>query len=78
MSDRKKIKDILKEYTEEELFDYKPNFSAEDLIKYIDSEWDIEILNMINSKINERIEYLTNISDMGKKTVVRGFINNAD
>jgi len=78
MSDRKKIKDILKEYTEEELFDYKPNFSAEDLIKYIDSEWDIEILNMINSKINERIEYLTNISDMGKKTVVRGFRNNED
>ena len=58
MSDRKKIKDILKEYTEEELFDYKPNFSAEDLIKYIDSEWDIEILNMISSKINERIGYL--------------------
>jgi len=78
MSDRKKIKDILKEYTEEELFDYKPNFSAEDLIKYIDSEWDIEILNMINSKINERIEYLTNISDMSKKTVVRGFKNNED
>ena len=78
MSDRKKIKDILKEYTEEELFNYKPNFSAEDLIKYIDSEWDIEILNMINSKINERIEYLTNISDMSKKTVVRGFKNNED
>ncbi len=78
MSDRKKIKDILKEYTEEELFDYKPNFSAEDLIKYIDSEWDVEILNMISSKINERIGYLTNITDMGKKTVVRGFRNNED
>lgn len=78
MSDRKKIKDILKEYTEEELFDYKPNFSAEDLIKYIDSEWDIEILNMISSKINERIGYLTNIIDMGQKTVVRGFRNNED
>lgn len=78
MSDRKKIKDILKEYTEEELFDYKPNFSAEDLIKYIDSEWDIEILNMISSKINERIGYLTNITDMGQKTVVRGFRNNED
>ena len=78
MGDRKIIKNVLKEYTEEELFDYKPNFSADDLLKYIESEWDIEILNMINSKINERIDYLIHITDMSKKTVVRGFKNNED
>jgi len=78
MGDRKIIKNVLKEYTEEELFDYKPNFSAEDLLKYIESEWDVEILNTINSKINERIDYLIHITDMSKKTVVRGFKNNED
>jgi len=73
MSNRKKIKNVLKEYTEEELFDYKPNFSAEDLIKYIDSEFDIEMLGIINSKINERLDFLTRIADIGAKKEVKGF-----
>jgi len=73
MGDRKIIKNVLKEYTEEELFDYKPNFSADDLLKYIESEWDVEILNMINSKINERIDYLIHITDIGGKKEIKGF-----
>lgn len=73
MSDRKKIKNVLKEYTEEELFDYKPNFSAQDLLKYIESEFDIEMLGLINSKINERLDFLTRIADMGAKKEIRGF-----
>ena len=73
MCDRKKIKNVLKEYTEEELFDYKPNFSAEDLLKYIESEFDIEMLELINSKINERLDFLTRIADMGAKKEVIGF-----
>ncbi len=73
MSDRKKIKNILKEYTEEELFNYEPNFSAEDLLKYIESEWDVEMLGLINSKINERIEFLSHIADVGTKKEVKGF-----
>ena len=73
MGDRKIIKNILKEYTEEELFDYKPNFSADDLLKYIESEWDVEMLEIINSKINERINFLTHITDMGAKKEVKGF-----
>ena len=48
---RKNIKQVLKEYTEEELYDYKPNFSAKDLLKYIESEWDSEMLELIDSKI---------------------------
>ena len=71
MSDRKKIKNVLKEYTEEELFDYKPNFSAEDLLKYIESEFDIEMLGLINSKINERLDFLTRIADMGARKEIK-------
>ena len=73
MSDRKKIKNVLKEYTEEELFDYKPNFSAEDLLKYIESEFDIEMLSIINSKIDERLDFLTRIADMGARKEIKGF-----
>ena len=73
MSDRKKIKNILKEYTEEELFDYKPNFSSEDLLKYIESEFDIEMLSIINSKIEERLDFLTRIADMGARKEIKGF-----
>lgn len=73
MSDRKIIKNVLKEYTEEELFDYKPNFSADDLLKYIESEWDIEMLEIINSKINERINFLSNVTDISSRKEVRGF-----
>lgn len=73
MSKKSIIKKVLKEYTEDELFDYKPNFSAEDLIKYIDSEWDIEMLNMINSKISDRVDYLNQVIGMGSRIRVKGF-----
>lgn len=70
---RENIKQVLKEYTEEELYDYKPNFSAEDLLKYIESEWDIEILEMIDSKIQERINFLSGIIGFGSRKEIKGF-----
>jgi len=74
MSDiRKNIKKVLKEYDEEELFDYTPKFSADELLKYIESEWDVEMLGLVNSKINERINFLTSIADMSNKKEVKGF-----
>lgn len=73
MSKKSIIQKVLKEYTEDELFDYKPNFSAEDLIKYIDSEWDIEMLNMISSKISDRVDYLNQVIGMGNRVRVKGF-----
>ena len=47
--------------------------SAEDLIKYIESEFDTEMLGLINSKINERLDFLTRIADIGTKKEVKGF-----
>ena len=73
MSKKSIIQKVLKEYTEDGLFDYKPNFSAEDLIKYIDSEWDIEMLNMISSKISDRVDYLNQVIGMGNRVRVKGF-----
>lgn len=73
MSKKSIIQKVLKEYTEDELFDYKPNFSAEDLIKYIDSEWDIEMLNMISYKISDRVDYLNQVIGMGNRVRVKGF-----
>jgi hypothetical protein len=74
MSDiRENIKQVLKEYTEEELYDYKPSFSAEDLLKYVESEWDIEMLEMIDSKIQERIEFLNHVIGVGSRKEIKGF-----
>jgi hypothetical protein len=73
MSNKSIIQKVLKEYTEDELFDYKPNFSAEELIKYIDSEWDIEILKMVGSKISDRVDYLNQVIGMGNRREVKGF-----
>ena len=70
---RKNIKQVLKEYTEEELYDYKPNFSAEDLLKYIESEWDIEMLELIDSKIQQRLDFLYRVATMSTKKEITGF-----
>ena len=70
---RKNIKQVLKEYTEEELYDYKPNFSAEDLLKYIESEWDSEMLELIDSKIQDRLDFLYRVSTMSTKKEIKGF-----
>jgi len=70
---RKNIKQVLKEYTEEELYDYKPNFSAEDLLKYIESEWDSEMLELIDSKIQERLDFLYMVATMSTKKEIKGF-----
>ena len=73
MSNRNVIKKVLKEYTEEELYDYKPNFSADDLLKYIESEWDVEMLELINSRINQRIHFLNQLIGAAVKKDVIGF-----
>jgi hypothetical protein len=70
---RKNIKQVLKEYTEEELYDYKPNFSAEDLLKYIESEWDSEMLELIDSKIQQRLDFLYRVAAMSTKKEITGF-----
>jgi len=70
---RKNIKQVLKEYTEEELYDYKPNFSAEDLLKYIESEWDSEMLELIDSKIQQRLDFLYRVATMSTKKEITGF-----
>jgi len=70
---RKNIKQVLKEYTEEELYDYKPNFSADDLLKYIESEWDSEMLELIDSKIQQRLDFIYRITTMGSKKEITGF-----
>ena len=74
MSDiRENIKQVLKEYTEEELYDYKPNFSAEDLLKYIESEWDIEMLELVQTRIGNRINELKLLVDTANRVEVKGF-----
>ena len=52
---------------------YKPSFSAKELINYIDSEFDIETLEIIQSKVNERVNYLNSLVGTAMRKPIKGF-----
>ena len=52
---------------------YKPSFSATELINYIDSEFDIETLEIIQSKVNERVNYLNSLVGTAMRKPIKGF-----
>ena len=57
------MKDLIKKILKEEgdLDNYKPSFSAQDFTNWIDSEFDIETLEMVQSKIEERMSLLNHL-----------------
>ena len=55
------------------LDNYKAPFTAKEFGKWVDSEWDIEMLEMVNSKISDRIDYLSQIIGMGNRKEIKGF-----
>ena len=65
------IKKILKE--ERDLDNYKPNFTAEDFTNWVDSEFDIETLEMVQSKISERISFLEHLIGVANRKEIKGF-----
>jgi len=65
------IKKILKE--ERDLDNYKPSFSAEDFTNWVDSEFDVETLEMVQSKISERISFLDHLIGTATRKEIKGF-----
>jgi hypothetical protein len=57
------------------LDDYKANFTAEDFKAWIDSEWDIELLEMTQGIIQERIDFLYELINVATRKEVGGFRN---
>jgi len=71
---RKLYKIISKNISEQiNLDDYKANFTAEDFKNWVDSEWDIETLEMAQGVIQSRLDLLYEIIDIATKKEVKGF-----
>jgi len=65
------IKKILKE--ERDSDNYKPNFTAEDFTKWIDSEFDTETLEIVQSKISNRLSFLDHLIGTATRKEIKGF-----
>lgn len=71
---RKLYKIISKSISEQKNLDnYEANFTAEDFNDWVNSEWDIETLEMVQSMVQNRIDQLYQIIDIATKKEVRGF-----
>jgi hypothetical protein len=72
---KKEISKIISKRIAEEknLDNYKVNFTAEDFKNWVDSEWDIETLEMVQGVIQNRLDLLYEIIDVATKKEVKGF-----
>jgi len=71
---QKLYKIISKSISEQKNLDnYEANFNAEDFNDWVNSEWDIETLEMVQSMVQNRIDQLYQIIDIATKKEVRGF-----
>ena len=73
MSTRRNIRKFLKEYEEDELYSFKPNFTASDFIKWVDSELDKEVLEMVLEKVGDRLNFLNAMDYISTRKEVKGF-----
>jgi len=69
----KYIKKILREYGEDELYNYKPNFTSSDFLKWVDSEFDKEVLELVLTKVQDRLNFLDAMEYMSTRKEVKGF-----
>ena len=70
----KQYQQLLKKVNEEiDLTNYEANFSSEDFVNWVDSEFDLDILNIAKSKIEERINFLETMIGMGTRSEIKGY-----
>lgn len=71
---QKLYKIISKNISEQKNLDkYEANFTAEDFNNWVNSEWDIETLEMVQMMVKDRIDQLYQIIDIATKKEVKGF-----
>ena len=69
----KYIKKILREYSEDELYNYEPNFTSSDFLKWVESEFDKEVLELVLTKVQDRLNFLDAMGHMSTRKEVKGF-----
>ena len=55
------------------LDNYKAPFTAKEFGKWVDSEWDIEMLELVQTRIGNRINELKLLVDIANRVEVKGF-----
>lgn len=55
------------------LDNYKAPFTAKEFGKWVDSEWDIEMLEMVQSMLIGRIDEIKMLADIATKVEIKGF-----
>ena len=70
----KQYKELLNTIKEEvDLSTYEAPFSSEDFLNWVNSEFDVEILRLTKSKIEERINFLNTMIGMGTRNTIKGY-----
>ena len=70
----KQYQELLNKIEEEvDLTNYEAPFSSEDFVNWVDSEFDLEILQIAKNKIEERINFINTMIGMGTRTEIKGF-----
>ena len=65
---------LLTKISEEvDLTNYKAPFSSEDFVNWVDSEFDMDILKIAKSKIEERINFLNTMVGIGTRSEIKGY-----
>lgn len=68
------LESLLKKINEEvDLTNYKAPFTSEDFINWVNSEYDLEFLNMVRAEVDARIDYLNKIIGMATRKEIKGF-----
>tara|TARA_B100002019_G_scaffold91872_1_gene79172 strand:+ start:1368 stop:1610 length:243 start_codon:yes stop_codon:yes gene_type:complete len=70
----KQYQKLLKKVNEEvDLTNYKAPFSSEDFINWVNSEYDLEFLNMVRAEVDARIDFLNKMIGMATRKEIKGF-----
>ena len=56
-----------------DLGNFQAPFTSEDFVNYVNSEFDIEMLEIMQSVIQKRVNFLKRMVDMGNRTEIKGF-----
>ena len=56
-----------------DLDNFQAPFTSEDFVNYVNSEFDIEMLEIMQSVIQKRMNFLKRMVDMGRRKEIKGF-----
>lgn len=70
----KQVNELFNKLQEEvDLDNYEAPFSSDDFINWVNSEYDLDLLQIVGSKIQERINFLETIISAATRKKIKGF-----